>query len=109
MVAVLVVAAFALSGCGDELGASGSETSSESSPSSTDTGSSTWEKARRSQDDPDAIKSDEDIAGNCVMDVASGAQICGTAAMDYCVGGLAPPEAQDACTVIVADALTPKD
>jgi hypothetical protein len=43
------------------------------------------------------------------MDTGTGAKICVTEAIDYCVGGLAPPEAQEACTVIVADALKPKD
>jgi hypothetical protein len=104
----VLVAALLFCGCGGTTGATSLDSSS-SGGSSGSTDSGAWETARQSQDDPDAIKSAEDIAGNCVMDVGTGAKICGTAAIDYCVGGLAPAEAHSACTVIVADALTPKD
>src|SRR4051794_1890378 len=108
MLASLLAATLVFAGCGEASDSSApSSSSAPAGSASADSGS--WETARQNQDDPDSIKSADDIAGNCVKDIGTGAQICGTAAMDYCVGGLAPAEAQEACVVIVADALKPKN
>ncbi len=105
----LLVAAIGLAGCGEtDPGSASNSAPSSSANTSESTDTSAWETARQSQEDPSAVKSADDIAGNCVMDTGSGAKICGTAAIDYCAGGLAPSEAQYACEVILTDALTPK-
>jgi hypothetical protein len=65
-----------------------------------------WERARVRADDPDKIKNAHDLAGSCVLNSATGAKICGTQAIDFCVSG--PIGMQDACTVILADAFERK-